>query len=330
MNLKKLTLAVTILALTSACSKRDEGRTRPEVKPPTAPTTSPNPNSSSPDLVSKDNQRREGKRQELVTTNPDISRAPLLRKPRIDDVIAVNLSAQAQKESLEGLKLSVVMKINSQPVSVKFMSEKKMAALGQYQPLTLIDKTQKLTAEARCLVSCADVLVRVRRDNGEETAFIFKDAELTMLPDLEKDPNSNRLIKTSRILEVGYSVVDALEHMEKSMQGRKLIVDKMVSENAANEELRRASELLMTILADVSAASNDVYELSRVATRNVVATPEQLSSADQKLFKASQSIALAGSLVKQEPMASEMQAEVNTINQLRPKIQLMTQLLSKN
>ncbi len=330
MSLKKLTVLAISVALVSACSGRDESPRRTEVKPPPAPTGNTKPTSSSPaDLVSKDNQRREGKRQELVTTNPDISRVPMIRKPRLDDVVAVNLNAQKQNDSLQSLKLSIVIKVNNQMVSIKFVSDKKMSAEGSYQPLTILDKTQKLSAEARCLVSCSDVLVRVRRENLEEIAFVFKDSELTMIPGLEKDSHALRVQKSSRVLEVGYLVSDSLESLQKSMDSHKAVIEKMFSENSSSEDLRQASEMLPTIASEILVASNDVYELSRLAIRGGSVTLEQ-SAGDQKLAKISQSLTVVSALVKQESLSSELQREIDLLNnQVRPKIQLMTQLLSK-
>lgn len=334
MNLKKLTVVFTFAALVGACT-RDEGPRRPDVKPiPPAPTGNTNTNvggNSSPNLVSEDNKRRERKRHELVTTNPGISHAPLLRKPRIDDVLAVNIGGvPAQKNSLQHLKLSIVMKVGNQIVSVKFVSEKKMSAQGPYQALTLVDKSQKLSAEARCLISCSDILVRVRRDNGEETAFVFKDSELTLIPDLEKDVNAGRVRKSSRVLEVGYVVSDSLEAIQKSISSHKVVVDGMLSEKNDESDLRQASELLTTLLSDLLAASNDVYELSRLSISNATPTPEQLGAGPQNLVKALQSLAMIRSLIKQESLSLEMQKDLARIEQVRPKVQLMAELLSKN
>ncbi|OQW47413.1 MAG: hypothetical protein A4S09_15305 [Proteobacteria bacterium SG_bin7] len=326
MGPKNLTILISVLILAGACTKRDEAPRKTELKPPAPPTGTPNgtPNgNSSPDLVSKDEKRREEKRLNLVTTNPDISRTPLIRKPRLDDIVAVNLSAQAQKESLQSLKLSVVLREKNQIISVKFVLAKKMTALGTYQSLTLVDKAQKLSAEARCLVSCSDVLVRVRRVKGEEIAFVFKDSELTMIPSLDKDPEAKRVQKSSRLLEIGYSVSDSLEALQKSVGMHKTTVDRKLFEQGNNEEIRRASDSLANLLSELLVASNDIYDLSRLSISGGIATPEQLSAGDQKLMKASQSLASLSGLV-------EVQKEIDSVNQLREKVQLMAQLLSKN
>lgn len=363
----KVNITLLLIVGMVACSKRED---RPAPSPSQQlPTQQPPgaPGSQGPqkDLVQQDTQRRQSDRGALVTSNPGISTTPLIKKPRLDDVVVTSLQVKTEKNSVVNSKFVVVLKTSAdQAVAYNFSGEKKMSAQGDYIKLVSLDKNQKqLSVESRCLATCEHVLVRARRGSGEESAFVFKIADtksgvgqLTMLPGLEQDANAARLLDMSRIVEVSYPAAQALEGVQKMIDSSRTQVEKVASENeeqgadaAAVTELRRGIQMLQSVQSESDAALTELYSLAGVSLKSggvkLSLNPEQLSSIDRKLLSASQNIAIVAGIVtshvtngkirklvddnSQVSLVDELRGIQELLNTTREKLPLITQLVGK-
>ncbi len=361
----QITITGILLVGLTACQKRDE---RGAAKPPQnsgQPQTPPAPQpQQGPDLISKDNDNRNAKRDQIVSANPNISTAPLLKKPRLDDIITTSFQAKVEKGSIIDSKFVIVLKTSTeQALALNFSSDKKLVAQGSYQRLTALDKAQKIITEARCLASCDDVFVRVRRNNGEESALVFKlnkegVGELTMFPGLEKDPSTQRVFDMARVVELSYPIAAKLESVLKTSVNSKSVIEKLAAANeaqgtdgAAVNELRRSSGLLESVRAEIDVALNEAYSLTALSLKSaghkVMVSPEQLTAIDKRLMTASQHVAIATGIVNnqvasgkvkslvegqtsvQGALDSDLRGIQDLINSAREKLPLMTQLIGK-
>jgi hypothetical protein len=326
MNFKKLTFALAILTVTAAC-QRDSRAPEKKVVPtsPAAPVGNAQVQKSDKDLLKKDQERRQAKRQEMFISNPNVSKAPMIKKPRLDDILAGHLETINNTDAeLSALRFVLTVQ-GKEPMPLKYSLDKKLNAKGLYTALTAEDKNSKVVAEARCLASCQDVMVRVRRD-GEEVAFWFRGLELMELPQLNEERGAKRILDTSRTMEIAFQAQQALENSLRSLVANKVQIEAIT---VNDEEVQRAKATLKGMTEQVAGATGEVYQLANLVLKGGAMIPDLASAPKRRLLSVAQNSAVVSSIVQKhnQTLASEFEKNVKMLNELSEKLTLLNQYL---